>query len=227
MPHSVEEHLRLRATEYDRIIRTFIAEYDTMIGVQVQWLSAVLQPNGFVIDLGGGTGALAYALAEKLPGVHMEIWDVDPKMLAVAEQRLSIYKERVRIREKSFVDPLPACDAVVASLALHHVKDLRRKTELYSRIFHSLRRPGIFLNGDITISSDKHAQDATYRFWGEFMMSKGITEEEVAKHFSDWSEEDRYFSLYEELSALASAGFLQPDCFWKSGPLTVFGGMKE
>ena len=34
---------------------------------------------------------------------------------------------RVQYVERSFTDPLPACDAVAACIALHHVKDLAVK----------------------------------------------------------------------------------------------------
>ena len=227
MPHSVETHLQLPASEYDRIIRMFIPGYEAMHAMQVELLATVLPPDGRMIDLGGGTGSLAYALAERYSGARIEIWDADPKMLAVAEQRLSKYKNRVRLLEKSFGEPLPECDAVVASLALHHIKELQGKRESYSRIFRALRKPGIFFNGDATMSTEKRVKDATYRFWGGFMKSNGMTEEEVQKHFADWAEEDRYFSLHEEFSALAAAGFSQPECFWKYGPITLFGGIKQ
>jgi len=40
--------------------------------------------GGRVLDLGGGTGALAAALAERFPTAEVEIWDTDRDMLAVA-----------------------------------------------------------------------------------------------------------------------------------------------
>lgn len=226
MKHSVEDHLRLRADEYDRVIRTFIPGYDTMLATLVHWLSTVIRKDGIVIDLGGGTGSLAYAIAERFPGVQIEVRDVDPKMLEVADRRLSKYKHRVRLLEKSFDESLPKSDAIVASLSLHHVKDLQKKTELYERIFEALRKPGIFLNGDATMNPEKPAERFYYRSWREFMERNGMTGEEVRQHFRDWADEDRYFSILEELTALASAGFRQPDCFWKSGAFAVFGGLK-
>jgi len=76
------------------------------------------------------------------------------------------------------------------------------------------------------MSSDPRTQEATYRLWMEFMMSNGITEEEARQHFVNWRDEDRYFSLEEEFEALKAAGFAQPECFWRYGPMAVYGGVK-
>ncbi|MBI4427731.1 MAG: class I SAM-dependent methyltransferase [Ignavibacteriales bacterium] len=225
--HSVEEHLHLQAAEYDRIIRTFIPRYDEMLQEIVKWLRIVLPSNGKVIDLGGGTGSLAYEVARHFPSGHIEIRDTDPKMLGIARQRFSGIKHKVSLLEKSFYEPLPRCDAVVATLALHHVHELRKKTALYRNIYAALGAPGIFLNGDCTTSRSKTIQKEEYRIWSDFMKGHGMNDEEVQKHFAEWEGEDTYFSLSEELSALRSAGFPEPECYWKYGPMAIYGGVKQ
>src|SRR3990172_6801175 len=122
MAHSVEEHLGMRASEYDRVIRTFIPGYETMLATQLRWLATTLPETGLVVDLGGGTGALAQAVAERFPRVHIQVWDTDPQMLAVAEQRLRRYGDRVALVQRTFYEPLPEAHAFVASLALHHIR---------------------------------------------------------------------------------------------------------
>ena len=122
MAHSVSDHLHVMIADYDRFIRTVIPHYETMRAVQLELLARCLPSDGRVIDLGGGTGALARAVAEKFPGVRVEIWDTDPAMLEVARERCAAFGDRVHFVERSFAEPLPACDAVVACIALHHVK---------------------------------------------------------------------------------------------------------
>ncbi|PYL03495.1 MAG: 16S rRNA (cytosine(1402)-N(4))-methyltransferase [Verrucomicrobia bacterium] len=152
MAHSVSDHLHVMIADYDRFIRTVIPHYETMRAVQLELLARSLPPDGRVIDLGGGTGALARAVAEKFPGVRVEIWDTDPAMLEVARERCAAFGDRVHFVERSFAEPLPACDAVVACIALHHVKDISAKGKIYANIFQALRPGGIFANADCVMS---------------------------------------------------------------------------
>lgn len=226
MPHSVEEHFHIRVAEYDQLIRTLIPEYETMHAMIASWCTDIVPSKPYIIDLGGGTGGLTAMMAEKFPNAEIEVWDIDTKMLEVARHRLAKYGSRMRLVERSFEEPLPACDAVVACIALHQVKELDQKEKIYSNIYGALRSPGIFVNGDATMNSEKLTQQATYKLWKEFMMSAGMTEADAQRHFANWKDEDRYFSLEEEFSALNAAGFSQPGCFWKYGPMAVYGGVK-
>ena len=226
MAHSVEEHLGMRASEYDRVIRTFIPGYEAMLATQLQWLATTMPETGVVVDLGGGTGALAQAIAERFPRVHIQVWDTDPQMLAVAEQRLRRYGDRVALVQRSFYEPLPEAHAYVASLALHHIREEEQKRRLYAQIFRSLHASGIFLNGDCVMNSSPLAEAEYFRTWEAFMGSAGISPEEAKRHFAAWAKEDRYFSITAELTMLAEAGFPFSDCFWKQGPIAVYGGYK-
>ncbi|MES2697026.1 MAG: methyltransferase domain-containing protein, partial [Verrucomicrobiota bacterium] len=134
MAHSVSGHLNLRVAEYDKLIRRLVPAYPAMRPVQLELLALALPDGGRgrrVLDLGGGTGALAAAIAERFPHVDVEIWDTDPAMLEVARERCAGFGGRVQYVERSFTDPLPVCDAVAACIALHHVKDMAVKAGVY------------------------------------------------------------------------------------------------
>jgi len=90
------------AGDYDRAIRTFIPGYEQMLSTIGSWLSQLIPQDGRIIDLGGGTGALAQSVLMRLPNVRIELWDVDPSMLDVARDRLSRFGERVSLRRSHF-----------------------------------------------------------------------------------------------------------------------------
>jgi hypothetical protein len=130
------------------------------------------------------------------------------------------------MRRASFLEPLPPADVVVASLALHHVRELEAKTRLYTAIHACLPPGGLFLCLDATVSSDPRLAALTFTGWAASMGEHGIDEPAARQHLADWAEEDRYFSLHEELTALARAGFRAPECFWRRGSTTIYGALR-
>jgi tRNA (cmo5U34)-methyltransferase len=229
MAHSVSSHLRLRVEEYDTLIRRLVPAYAAMRPVQLDLLGLALPHGGAgrrVLDLGGGTGALAAAIAERYPDARVEIWDTDDAMLAVARERCGAFGERVSYRAQSFTDPLPACDAVAACIALHHVKDLRVKAALYRNIHAALRPGGLFVNADTAVCETPALRDHAFRLWADSMRVHGIGEAEARAHFASWAKDDYYPPLITELRLLAEAGFTEPECFWREGAAVVFGAQR-
>ena len=228
MPHEhrVAGHLGVEPEEYDRAIRTFIPQYDRMLETIVHWLSANVPAGGFVVDLGAGTGALSAAILEGLPEVRVQLVDVDANMLQAAATRCAPHAGRFDLRRGRFQEELPHCHAVVATLALHHVPDHEEKRELYRAIHAALEPGGLVVIGDLLIHPEGPERRQMLRDWYAHMARHGIGEEEADAHFAQWAEEDHYVGLVEELELLHAAGFPRPDCFWRDGGITVYGGYK-
>jgi len=250
MSHSVSGHLALQVADYDQLIRRLVPAYETMRRVQLEVLDLLggarppgaLGPTAFrpeqplcparpevalhLIDLGGGTGALAEAIAQRFPAAHVEIWDTDPTMLEIAQTRCARMSNRVSLIPRSFVGPFPTCDAIAAAIALHHVKDLTIKAQIYRNIYAALRPGGIFVNADTAVASSGPAQDFAYAKWIADMATHGIGAPEARAHLASWAREDYYPPLIQELDMLRAAGFAEPEVFWREGAAVVFGGIK-
>jgi tRNA (cmo5U34)-methyltransferase len=227
MAHSVSGHLKLRVAEYDELIRRLVPAYPAMRVVQLDLLAIRLRNGpGLVLDLGGGTGALAAAIAERFPEVTVEIWDTDPAMLATARERCAQFESRIRYVERSFTEPLPACDAVAACIALHHVKDMTVKSGIYENIFAALKPGGLFVNADTAVCATPALRDHAFKLWADSMRPHGISETEARAHFASWANEDYYPPLITELRLLADAGFVEPECFWREAAAAVFGALR-
>jgi len=202
--HSVKRHLAVDAERYDTEIRRFIPHYDEMIATAVELLLVLAPAAGQILDLGGGTGALSAAVLEG-----------DGDMLREARRRLARYGNRVSFEQRSFLDPLPAADVVVASLALHHVHDLHTKTQLFRSIHDALAPGGVLLNLDAVVSEGARLSGLVFDRMAARMGDHGISDAEARGHFAAWAEEDRYFPLEAELRALSQAGFDEVECFWR------------
>ena len=199
-----------------------------MSSVQLDLLSlSIPDKDGLVVDFGGGTGALAEALAERFSSVTIAIWDIDPEMLKIARERCARFGERVHYREGSFTGPLPSCDAVAACLSLHHIKDLEVKASTYRNIFQALRPGGIFINADTVVPASPRLQQRAFQYWADAMRPHGINNAEAHQHFANWAGEDCYPPLITELRLLAEAGFSAPECFWQDGAAAVFRPIKQ
>lgn len=223
MTHSVSQHLHVEIQEYDATIRRFIPGYDEMLDQTVAAVQATAPPR--TLDLGSGTGALAERLLARMADGVVELWDVDAAMLAVARGRLERYGPRALFVARSFGETFPETGAIMASLSLHHIRELPAKAELYARAAKALLPGGVLAIADITIPTDEAGRAAVYRGWADHQVSCGFDERRAWAHFDEWASEDRYFSVDEELGALRGAG-LTALVRWQSGPATVITGQR-
>ena len=224
MAHSVRCHLDVQISAYDAAIRKFIRRYETMIS-EAATAVAEASPE-HVVDLGAGTGALSEALLSHPPIGTVELLDVDQEMLDQARVRLGGAGDRVRFTAGSYFEPLPSCDAVCASLSLHHISSLPEKQALYERVHGALRPGGVFVNADVMVPAEGPDRDAEYRAWVDHNVEQGIPEPRVWANFEAWAEEDTYFPVETELALLERAGF-QASCRWRAAPSTVIVGIRR
>ena len=138
--HSVRRHLRLEIEAYDETIRRFIPGYETMIEVAAREVAAgaarsgressrARRAAGIVLDLGGGTGALAEAILAHPQVGAVALIDVDAEMLAQARARLARFRRAASTVPRPVVSRSAARRATesAASLALHHVRSTGRQ----------------------------------------------------------------------------------------------------
>src|SRR3984957_18933077 len=210
MSHSVESHLRLDIVEYDELIRRFIPGYDEMLNELADYLAFHLvdRERPLVLDLGTGTGSLAALVLKRMPKANVIGIDTDPAMIVEARKRLADLLPRVTHLLGDFFGPLPhSSDACMASLALHHVKELTEKRRLYRKILGALSPHGIFVNADAMFAENGPLESWMRSAWTRHLVARGFSAAEVASHFQQWSTEDRYFDVRTELQLLHEAGF--------------------
>jgi ubiquinone/menaquinone biosynthesis C-methylase UbiE len=198
-----------------------------MLATVVHWLVGHVPAGGLVVDLGAGTGALAAAILNGLGEVRVQLVDVDPNMLDVAATRCAAHAGRFELRQAHFEEQLPPCNAVVASLALHHVPTHSAKRELYRAIRAVLEPGGLLVVADALVYPEGQERATMLRDLYGHMEQNGITPSEADAHLAQWAQEDFYVSLPDELALIAAAGFPRPDCFWREGLIAVYGAFRD
>lgn len=113
------------------------------------WALGGEELTGEVLEIGGGSGAMADGIAQMFPDVRLTVTDVDDDMVASARRRLA-QRGNVKVQPAD-VTALPFGDAsfnaVTSYLMLHHVITWQ---EALSEVARVLRPGGVFLGYDLT-----------------------------------------------------------------------------
>ena len=210
----VATHLGIKLTEYDSRIRTFIPHYEEMLDVA----AAAIPPRArTIVDLGIGTGALSARCLLTATRAQIVGIDVDPEILTLARRRLGDHASLVA---GTFLRAsLPACDAVVASYALHHVRTRPVKKALYRRIHAALRPGGLFVSVDCYPALDRTVRRAQFDAWLAHLRHR-YSPAHSKTLLEAWSHEDVYVPLEADTALMHDSGF-RVELLWRRGAFAV------
>lgn len=117
--------------------------------VVLRWTVDGHSLSGDVLEIGGGSGAMAAGLARAFPDASITMSDIDPVMVDVARIELARFPNAAA--EVADVTSLPFApgrfDVVVSFLMLHHVIEWR---EALAEAFRVLKPGGALLGYDLT-----------------------------------------------------------------------------
>jgi SAM-dependent methyltransferase len=213
----VASHLGIDLADYDTQIRAFIPDYDEMLDVA----AAAIDPRArTLVDLGVGTGALSERCLKTAPRARVIGIDADPEILKLATKRLNGHATLVR--DTFLRAPLPPCDALVASFALHHVRTRQAKLRLYQRIHDVLGRRGRLVSVDCNPALDKKVALDQRRAW-KAHLRKVYSARRASAILASWSDEDVYVPLEAEVGLIQGSGF-RVEVLWRKGAFAVIQG---
>jgi tRNA (cmo5U34)-methyltransferase len=222
----IKQHFEEEARDFDRIILTLIPDYPQMVEALVAGLPFESDAPVRVIDLGCGTGTVSQAVLHAFPNAHVTCLDLAENMIAMAEYKLARHPH-IRFIASDFATFDGEYDAVISSLALHHIATDEDKKRLYHRIYARLRPGGIFYNADVVLASSDLLQATYMRQWRAFMR-RNISDEEIeGKWIPKYQAEDRPAKLLDQLAWLKGIGFADVDVLWKRYNFAVYGGAKR
>lgn len=216
-------HLGIRLRDYDQRIRTFIPSYEQMLDAAARTLGAFTRKAPLIVDLGTGSGALAARCLTAAPSARIIGIDSDKGMLGLARKRLGARLTPVTGDFASV--PLPRCDVVTASFALHHIPTRRRKAAVYARCFAALAPHGVLINADCCLASTPALQAADRAAWRAHL-ERSYSAKRAEGFLRAWAEEDVYFRLEDEIDLLESTGF-RVDVPWRLNSFAVIAASKK
>ncbi|MGA3110616.1 MAG: class I SAM-dependent methyltransferase [Candidatus Bathyarchaeia archaeon] len=167
-----------------------------------------------ILDLGTGDGRLMSLVKLNRPRAEGVALDFSEPMLERATERFT-KETNVTVFKHDLRRPLPAkqlgCfDAIVSSLAIHHLEH-PRKRQLYKEVFSMLNPKGVFCNLDRVASSTENVHV-------KFLKFSGVPRTEDPSN--------RLLDVETQLKWLRQIGFTDVDCYWKWMEMALMMGFK-
>lgn len=224
--------------EFDSSIRQLLPYYDEMLGA----IALCLPPSSDrILELGCGTGELTRKVLQQCPNAEVVAVDYSPRMIRFVQEKLDHQGESDRVKalqldfgawanDEVNADIGNNFDAIVSSLAIHHLTDAM-KGKLLQKIASSLNPGGCFWNADPLLPEFPELSAVYQKSREKWAQQQGLDFDTVRSKIgkSDtqgYSSQDQLATLDTNLQMLEEAGFSKTAVIWKYYNLAVFGGLR-
>jgi len=225
---NVKNHFEEEAKEFDNLILKLIPYYHEMIDSLIASLPFNTINSIKVLDLGCGTGNVSLAVKKRFPNSRITCVDLAENMIEMAQLKLSEYDD-IQYQVADFSEMVfdYEYDAVVSSLAMHHLRTDEDKKKLYIKIYDALQDGGVFYNADWILGPNNYLNNVYLEKWKEFMLKRVPLAEIEGKWLPKHYDEDVPSKLINHIDWLKDIGFKDVDVVWKYYGNAVFGGVKQ
>jgi len=210
------------AATYDRDRMKLIPGHERFYSAALELIPS---DTASIVDLGAGSGLFSAMLHTTFPQAQLHLIDFSAPMLALARQRLGnsplIHYALIDYSTAS----LPAVDAIVSALSIHHLED-DRKQALFARVLSALKPGGVFINADHIAGPTPALEDLYQQRWLSQVRQQGATDQQLADSLFR-QQEDRRSPVEAQLAWIRAAGFDHVDCHYKDSSFAVLTGTKQ
>ena len=175
-------------------------------------LECLPRPLRRVLDLGSGDGRLLALVKLARPEAHAVAIDFSMTMIDRLRARFAA-DPSVSVLVHDMDNPLPASlgafEAIVSSLAIHHLLH-ERKRAIYGEVYRLLAPRGVFCNLE-------HVASPTAALHEQFLALSAGREDPSNK----------LLDMETQLAWLRAIGFVDVDCHWKWRELALLAGTRS
>lgn len=196
-----------------------------------------------IVELCCGEGLLSRSLLEAFPQAEVLALDGSPRMLEAAGRTAGPHAARLRterfdIAAADWRDLAPPPQAVVSSLAVHHL-DGEQKCRLYADMTRALAPGGALIIADIIAPAGTLAERVAADAWDDEVRRRAqeldgnlaAFEQFQADNWNLFSDPDpdpgdKPSSIYDQLRWMEEAGLVAVDVYWMKAGHVILGGRK-
>lgn len=182
-----------------------------------------------LLDIGCGAGNYSLKMLSKLPNLNCTLNDLSAAMLEKAEERVSSETsgkvKTIQLDMRELDLGKETFDIILAAATLHHLRDDRDWTNVFTKVYDALTPGGSFWISDL-ISHDSEALNQIFQTrYGAYLESLDGPEYRQ-KVFDYIAYEDTPRSIEYQLELMKAIGFKQVEVLHKNLCFAAFGGIK-
>ncbi|RYE56685.1 MAG: class I SAM-dependent methyltransferase [Sphingobacteriales bacterium] len=182
-----------------------------------------------LLDIGCGAGNYSLKMLSKLPNLNCTLNDLSAAMLEKAEERVSSETsgkvKTIQLDMRELDLGKETFDIILAAATLHHLRDDRDWTNVFTKVYDALTPGGSFWISDL-ISHDSEALNQIFQTrYGAYLESLDGPEYRQ-KVFDYIAYEDTPRSIEYQLELMKEIGFKQVEVLHKNLCFAAFGGIK-
>ena len=221
----IDEKFNEVANDFDNLMVKIIPDYAYFQRVLVDCLPFAENDSFRVIDLGCGTGNLGKMIADKFPNAEIVCVDFSEDMLKSAKEKIGGRAEYILGDFNSFEFD-GKFDAVVSSLALHHLETDADKSNFYLKMYDAMNENAVHLNFENVLSENDKVQDIAIAKWRQFMQQSFSDEEIDNVWLAGYYDDDHPITLAKHAKIMGEIGFSDFDVILKEYNFALLYFMK-
>lgn len=224
--NAIFTHFTETVDDYDTVADKVVMKDDELHNCLVNSIPFDENKELNILDLGCGTGHGMLLMLEKFPNAKITGVDFSNKMVLASKEKLKDFSDRINLIEKDFnkMEFDKGYDVIVSAIAIHNSTH-EQKRELFKKIFDSLNKGGVFINGDFIEGESSDLEEQYKSIYGVFL-EKNLSGNELKVWLKHAFEEDMPMKFSEQYKILKEIGFKEIFLLWQFNKEAVYVAKK-
>jgi tRNA (cmo5U34)-methyltransferase len=226
MNEQIYIHFSKTVDDYDTVAEKVVFKNKELHYVLINAIPFNSEKKLEVLDLGSGTGHGMLLTLKKFANAKVTGVDFSHRMILKSKKNLNKLLRRATLVEANFNEKEinQKYDAIVSSVAIHNSIH-EQKRVLFKKIFNSLNKDGVFINGDFIEGESSEINEHYKNIYKDYL-EKNLKGHELKVWLKHAFEEDLPMRLSEQFKILREIGFKDIKLIWQFNNEAIYVARK-